>query len=42
MINLIRKLKNYISWGVYDLNEIITDKKCFYWFYYGDNINIFV
>ena len=33
------KLKNYIVWGVFDLNEIITNEKLYNWFYCSDDFD---
>lgn len=37
---MLKKILNYIDWGVYDLNEIIEDKELFNWFYCGDDFDI--
>jgi len=37
---MIQKIKNYIEWGVYDLNEIITDKKAYNDFWLNPNFDI--
>jgi len=38
--NMIQKIKNYIEWGCLDLNEIITDKKAYFYFYVRPNNDI--
>ena len=37
---MLNRIKNFLEWGVYDLNEIIEDKKIFIWFYSSDNFDI--
>lgn len=37
---MIQKLKNFIEWGVYDLDEIIEDKDMYVWFYCSPNFTI--
>ena len=37
---MLKKILNFIEWGVCDLNEIIEDKELFNWFYCGDNFAI--
>lgn len=34
---MLKKIRNYIEWGVYDLNELIDDQEMFDWFYNSPN-----
>lgn len=37
---MIQKIKNYLMWGVMNLDEIIIDKEAYYYFYIDDLYDI--
>lgn len=36
---MFKKIKNFIEWGVFDLNEIVENKEIFTYFYIDDDID---